>query len=638
MNDIFKQLHDQMKPRQELLDQLDAKLKKADEVPVHKGKAREVFSGLLAAACFALLAGVVIISQPTARTVSQAPSEGEVVAVQAAPAADYAELYSSVKSIWDQAHRNSGWAAPEGAPQAMPAGAASSEVGVLYSGTNVQVEGIDEGDIVKTDGKTIFVVKDQQVLAVSAEGADSKLLSTISVADDAKIGDGKRLGDVQEMMLAGNRLVVVASVYNPTDFYEGENGNAQQDYEVAETRAYLYDISAPNNPKYVSEFGQSGSYKTTRLLGNTLYLVTEYVIGEEPVEAVPESFVPQVSTGGTSSLMDAAKCQVAPEADQTAYSVTTGIDLTSAKRTGELSVLGGAETVYMSETNLYLAKTDWNYTATTEATNVQLARISLNGGVPKLEAQAKIPGYLLNQFALDEYEGYLRVATTTVGNDVQLTILDSSLSKVGQIKRIAKDEALQSVRFMGAVGYAVSFKQTDPLFALDLANPAKPKVISELKLPGFSSYLHPWGDGLLLGLGFPGDENGTTQGIKLSMFDVSDPASMKEIAQKVIKADYSPATDDHKAIYVDVERSLIGFAAGSYGYYEGDDTASEDYLVYSYADGKFKKVGEVDLADIGETGQVRGLQIGDGFYVAGPKQVGVYTLDGLREVGAVGLG
>ncbi len=137
-----------------------------------------------------------------------------------------------------------------------------------------------------------------------------------------------------------------------------------------------------------------------------------------------------------------------------------------------------------------------------------------------------------------------------------LYILDEKLNELSKIEDIAKDEQVYSARFIGKTGYVVTYKQTDPLFSIDLSDPKNPQIIGELKIPGFSEYLHPYGDGLLLGIGMDVDETGTiTNGVKLSMFDISNPEDVAEVQKYVMEDCYSTnVTYEYKAAMIDVEK------------------------------------------------------------------------------------
>jgi len=336
--------------------------------------------------------------------------------------------------------------------------------------------------------------------------------------------------------------------------------------------------------------------------------------------------------------------------------VATAIDVTTGTRLAEASVLGGAETVYMSADNLFLAATSWygdvdipeatmaaaGLTGDSVGSATHIARLGLDGLA--LGAEATVPGYLVNQFALDEYDGYLRVALTVEGysdtawsQHASLLVLDSALQVVGSVANLVEDETIRSVRFAENTVHIVTFRQTDPLFAVDLTDPAHPEVRSALKIPGFSTYLHPWSDGLLLGLGWDADETtGVTDGMKLTMFDVADPYDVREVTTLQVPFYESEALTDHKAVLADLGRGLIGFPVTDWG------EMTRHYLVYSYADGRFTAVADITVPEADDApwyytgaGSVRGLTIGEDLYVAGQGALGVYALDGFTPLATV---
>ena len=253
-------------------------------------------------------------------------------------------------------------------------------------------------------------------------------------------------------------------------------------------------------------------------------------------------------------------------------------------------------------------------------------------------------GALNNQFSLDERDGYLRMATTeqtyaysvyrdekhdfenTKTNDDatqtrnDVYVLDSDLNTVGSVAGLAEGETVFSARFDGDYGYLCTYRQTDPVFAVDLTDPVNPKVVGELKLSGYSDYLHVWSDGLLFGLGMETQAvDGTTvDGMKLVMIDTSDPAKLHDLHTQTIDADYSEALYNHKAILVDSGKNLIAFPA------------ENSYLVYGYsADDGFTLRKEIPVSQWDENN--RGLYIGDYFYVVGSDQVNVLDLGTLEN-------
>ncbi len=308
-------------------------------------------------------------------------------------------------------------------------------------------------------------------------------------------------------------------------------------------------------------------------------------------------------------------------------------------------VLDGGGTVYMTGGSLYLGWSGHRYDSseTTDADGVvcrsyesesqtRLLRFKLGQGL-ELCAATTLAGYLDTQFSLDEHEGYLRLVLTEDRyrreveeyadgtqrttqeqrkNDNTLLILDGSLNEVGRVDSLGAQERVYAARFDGDCAYFVTFRRTDPLFCVDLSDPTAPELLSELKLPGFSDYLHLWGEGRLFGLGKDADENGDTGGLKLSMYDSSVPTALRELHSLVLDEDYSTALYNHRAVLVAPARGLIGFPTdGGYQLYCYDDESG------------FIRQAAIDC---GWEWNARGLYIGDCFYVCGAEQITVLSL------------
>jgi uncharacterized secreted protein with C-terminal beta-propeller domain len=275
----------------------------------------------------------------------------------------------------------------------------------------------------------------------------------------------------------------------------------------------------------------------------------------------------------------------------------------------------------------------------------KLVLFKIDGGSITEKASATVPGMLKNQFSIDEYKGAFRIVTTvqtyitkiyTDGEDTYdyvnlranaLYTLDGNLNVLGRIEDVAKDEVVYSVRFDGDIGYFVTFRQVDPLFAVDLSDPRAPRIIGSLKIPGFSDYMHVYKDGLLFGFGHDADEkDGRVRGLKLSMFDVSDPANLNEIHTKKLDAYWSDASYNHKAILVNADRSLIAFPA------EGA------YYVYGYdKQTGFYQKAKIDAGDNLWDGSLRGLFIGECFYVCSAERITAYALSDFVKLASLKL-
>lgn len=515
-----------------------------------------------------------------------------------------------------------------------------------YSGTNVQVAGIDEGDIVKTDGKYLYVMDSGgAVRIVKADGANTAVVGKISARDGRW---------ANELFVDGDTLVILCTSSNYDETVQTKDGTR--------TVAEFYDISDKTAPVRKTELGQDGGYSTARLMDGKLYVVSSMSVwywGVSGTKPEARQYAPCVYDGGKETVMPSDCILLPPEVRGDNYTVLTSADLSGGARISEQAVLGSSATVYMNDKNLYLASSDYSETAGEPYTKDQyavtdytggsttaLTRFSLDGGKLAMAASGSIPGSLVNQFAMDEKDGYLRVVTTidqyswSIYSDGKygfenyregdslsssaLYVLGSDLRTAGSVQNLAPGERVYSVRFDGDTGYFVTYKQVDPLFAVDLKDPKNPKVLSALKIPGFSQYLHVWGDGMLFGLGenTRGEDGTIPDGLKLSMFNVSDPANVTEITTLGLDGSWSAAQYNHKAILVLPDRNIIAFPM------------DQSYVVYGYENGAFSKRAEMDMGGLWADG-VRGVRIGELFYVCAQNGVGVYSLGDFSRVASV---
>ncbi|MDR3037114.1 MAG: beta-propeller domain-containing protein [Coriobacteriales bacterium] len=561
-----------------------------------------------------------------------------------------------------------------------------------YSETNVQVQGIDEGDIVKTDGSNIYALSRTELVIFKADGADTLELSRTQIAaqDESVEAAGQlrwyRYENPIELFINGSMLVAAINVdsygtnsssSSPSDTSDSSGASSSDrapTYNTSNaygsqnsTRLVFFDISDPTSPHLVAEFSQSGSYNTARLDGTTLYLISNYYLYRGIDDNDPITYVPLLGKGASVAPMAIDDIRIMPTVDSTNYTVVTSYDVTSATRVDQKSVLGNAETVYMSRNNLYLGSAVWVtegkepyqesvYTVEEHITRVstQLVRIAIDNGALTVAAQCTVGGQLLNQFSLDEYEGNLRLAVThndysyrvykdprydvesyqsgITDNTNSLFVLDSALNVIGSIEGLAADERIYSVRFTGPVGYMVTYRQIDPLFALDLSNPTAPRVTSELKIPGFSTYLHPFTKDRLLGLGYDA-EGVRRQGMKMSMFDIADPFAVGERHAVSVETYSSEALSNHKAVLVDTTRDLIGFP--------GNDWVSNApvYFVYGYDDlSGFVLKAKLALDTVEEyyySGETRGIYIDGYLYVYTGISLYVFNLESFENVGSI---
>ena len=383
-----------------------------------------------------------------------------------------------------------------------------------------------------------------------------------------------------------------------------------------------------------------------------VYLVSDFYTYYDSSVSNESDYIPQIQ----GSLLRAEDIYMPQGTTGSQYTVISAFALSDpTEKLQTKAIFGNAGMCYVSENNIYITE---EYYGKSETENIQtsIRKIAYDKGTLDAVGQTKIDGVLNDSFSIDEYNGYLRIAATVIpsdynnrimpvpyveegGSDVivedevavdnasietnALYVLDENLEMTGSIQNLAKEETIHSARFMGDIGYFVTFKQIDPLFSVDLSDPSNPKIIGELKIPGFSDYLHPYGDGKLLGIGLSVDEEGmTTEGVKLSMFDISDPANVKEMSTYVLENVLSTdAGYNYKAVFADAEKNLFGFMA--YG-----DSIEYKMFTYDEAEG-FKEVFSKDIVNYGN---VRGLYIGETFYLVAGNTVESFTLNGFEKI------
>ena|GEM_PF-1695341 len=522
-----------------------------------------------------------------------------------------------------------------------------------YSGTNVQVEGIDEGDVVKTDGTYLYILRGGNLILARADGKATKVLSTTAVGLSHEGKLSWRDKEPTELYVSEGRVAVLSSCYE-----SGRDSTGQwQSREY--TAVDVFDVSDPAHPKALADLGQDGWHMGSRLKDGTLYLVTNYYIYSYD-EKTPETYVPRLYEDDEAVPLAAGDVWLCPEASSTRYVVVTAYDLASGETVAAKSVLGGGNTLYMSRDSIYVA--DSHYKETTGAPRTHtvytvvdhsyqmvtdLVRFDIAAGLA-VAANGTVPGGLDDQFSMDEYNGHLRLVTTasgysyTVYTDEEmgftnykhseerketngLYILDSSLAITGKVEDLAPGERIYSARFDGDIAYFCTFRNVDPLFAVDVSVPTAPVVLSALKISGFSDYLHPWADGLLFGAGYEADEDtGWTEGIKLVMFDTTDKANVTVKATKVTDLDWSEAMGNHHAFLISREKNLIAFPA------------EDQYVIFGYDEAKgFFRQAAVDLDGWGWN--ARGLYIGDTIYVVGLDAIYVVDMNGFDQIAKVAL-
>lgn len=469
-----------------------------------------------------------------------------------------------------------------------------------YSQTNVREAGVDEGDVVKTDGSYLYILKSSgSVRIVDIRGTKMKEI--------AEIQPEKLNESIEDLYLDGDRLMLV------TTGYESSMEEAESDMYTVNRYQYtaltVYDITEREHPEVTGRITQEGDYRQSRKNGDYVYLLTQYTpsLGDSFEDS---SVMPLVNE----QKLAISDVYLPDQTSQPDYLVASGINIQDPENViSSKAIVSGAADFYMSSDNLFICNNNWN----DGKSSTEILRFACEDGEITAGAMCELPGFLNDTFSLDEYQGYLRVLLTedSNGESNSLYILDADMQVTGAIRDLADGETIRSARFMGTIAYFVTFRQTDPLFCADLSDPDNPQILSELKLTGFSSYLHPYGDHLLLGVGYEAEEEtGSQTGVKLSMFDISEPSQVEELDKYVIKgASYLPSDYDYKAILADGEKNLIGFVCDG------------EYLVFSYDEEKgFQNLLTYTMSDWeywdGDA-SCRGVYAGDEFYIVDQDEV-----------------
>jgi inhibitor of cysteine peptidase len=428
-----------------------------------------------------------------------------------------------------------------------------------YSATNIQVAGVDEADIVKTDGQYIYLVSGNKTIIVRAYPPEqAQVLSEIEVT-----------GTVIGIFVNGDRLVVFGDETPYYPYYDIRLGPAGETYMPSiayyaspKTFIKVYDISDRENPRLQRELSADGQYLSSRMIGDYAYVViNEPVYGEDNKVALPT-----VCSDGNETEIPATDIYYSDVSDYY-YTYTTIMAINTQndnqEPTYETILLGASSNVYVSLNNIYLTFPVWG-SGVGDFDKTSIYRIQIVGDNITYVANGEVPGTVLNQFSMDEYDGYFRVATTTYDGGTQnnVYVLNMSLNITGSLTNLASGETIYSARFMGDRCYLVTFKQVDPLFVVDLTNPYGPAVLGYLKVTGYSDYLQPYDETHIIGIGKETTDAGQSawyQGVKISLFDVSDVSHPVEISKLEIgdRGSDSPVLWDHKAFLFDKSRNLL---------------------------------------------------------------------------------
>ena len=564
------------------------------------------------------------------------------------------------------------------------------------SGTNTQVNGVDEADFVETDGQYLYVAHNGQLQIVGAD---------LTVAYQTSLS-----GNVVGQFLAGDRLTVITqsgySWYGPMVRMAWGPWWAID----PQTTVTVYDVTDRTAPTVVTQTMFDGRYQEARSVDGVVYLVlqrgldlpapsytdtpvtpdtSEPVDGQADLLMKPGRWEPTITAYRTYETWDQYVARVGDEivglslphaysVDAEGNSVDLGVvagatDIVRPHTGGAQSVLtlvsvdssssgsafadsvgalvaSGNNTVYMTQGALYVGTQEYQYTDTGSSDNTRIDRFVIAGTQVAWQASGVVSGTLLNQFAMEEHNGYLNVATHTnasqlingtwtTRNDNGVYVLDTAgdtLDVVGSLTGLAPGEHLYAARFVGDTAYLVTFLQTDPLFAIDLSDPTAPTLLGELIIPGFSNYLQSVGEGLLLGIGQEREAGSWNTNVHATLFDVSDPTKLTEITRQFLTENTqwssSDAQFDHHALLYSAEDGLLVVPVYASGY---------DPQTGVYRSEQLLKVMRVTASGIEVLGEIRTdqsvfrtVRIGDVLYAISDTSVTAYNISDLTQIGS----
>jgi uncharacterized secreted protein with C-terminal beta-propeller domain len=555
--------------------------------------------------------------------------------------------------------------------------------GTTYSETNVQTAGVDEPDIVKTDGERILALAQGKLFFVDLSGSAPRLRGSLSLRDVW----------VRDMVLLGNRALLLGEFADgggiprplaPDIVPTGYGGPIAALVEV--------DLSDPDELRITQRLLLDGRYLSARLIdGVVRVVVSSYptglpfvtpegpglraeraalalnreVIRKSTIENWVPYFVLEDEGGETlaeGSLLDCASSHHPDEFSGfgmlTVLTLNLSEGLTGAVSERSVGVMSDGETVYASGGSLYVATQRWmdwgvleqaDRAEAAEGHVTQIHRFDITGSDrARYRASGEVTGWLLNQFSMDDYRGNLRVASTdsppfwdVQSSESMVTVLaerEGRLAEVGRVGGLGKGEQIQAVRFLGDLGYVVTFRQVDPLYVVDLSDPVRPAVAGELKILGYSAYLHPLGNDLLLGVGQDATKEGSVKGTQMSVFDVSDPSSPSRMDQVRVSGGNSEVEWDHHAFLYWEPEGLAVVPVNVWGEGRGKDEAFFGAVAVRVRDGELALAGRLSHEDGGPDagyGIRRSLVVGDLLFTVAETGMEAVDLVTLKDVASV---
>jgi len=422
-----------------------------------------------------------------------------------------------------------------------------------YTTTNNQVRGVDEPDFVKNDGKYIYIINKNALKIIDAYPPENATILSQTPVE----------GDVSDIFLNGDRLVVFTGKTGQ-GWIKPSGSVAPVPTSEYQTHALIYSVYDHAHPLLLRDITIPGKYQNARMIGNDIYILTQ------ESRSFGDYHMPSLFEGKKEVSMRNIWAPPQPPANYAFYSLSSFNLLNDAQPKGESFILGKDSTLYVSPGNVYIA---YKNVLTNPGIKINeqesvVHRFSIKEGEISYKATGTFPGYPLNQFSLDEQGGNLRVATTrdqsgaTNGRSNGVYVLDPDLTVIGSLDDLASGEKIYSARFMDDILYLVTFRTMDPLFVIDLSNPKNPGILGELKIPGYSDYLHPYDNTHLIGIGKNTTENQgrvTATGIKIALFDVTNLTNPQEIDHIILgdTGSDSEILHDHHAFLLDKDGNIM---------------------------------------------------------------------------------
>ena len=528
-----------------------------------------------------------------------------------------------------------------------------------FSTTNLQVEGVDESDIVKTDGHYIYIASEREVRIVDTADGQVRQLGSITPKFEGN------LDTIREMYVSGDRLILIVQkedteqIGEDTSYVTGDVAFISN--QRMHTEVLTYDISSPAGAQLTGTFEQDGTYNTSRKIGDRVYLFTNYYVdtyqlyaklmGQPDDAALPEGGLSSRQTRmypGEKEVQTVlpkvqgetipSDCIYLPERQCQGGIVIASFDVYEPETVCDRKLIfSGYSTMYVTQDSVILYRSD--YSEAVENTTTALTKFRIRDGQIIADCAESVVGEIYDTFAIHESAaGDLYVLTTDYETN-QLFVLDKKLKIKGRIDHIADGETVYAARFVDDIGYFVTYRNMDPLFTVDFSDPTNPTLIGELEIPGFSDYLQFWDDTHLIGVGEERiGEDSEFIGMKLSLYDISDPTKVTESDKVVFKDAYAaPAAYNYKALLADSAKNVIAFLTD-------DERAYNDISerIYSVTDGRLQeqrteRVWEGD--DYSRSSDdYRNVYIGDTLYLVCSDQIIAYDMsDKFARIGSYDL-